>query len=201
MSSTRVRERRGKHVDFYETPAYVVEGLLSKNVVSGSRLLEPSAGKGAIIRSLADALPELHTTGVEIQPRFRADLEACCDHTIIGDFLTVELKPEFDLVVANPPFSQAGPFIERSLDLLTPSGLGIFLLRLPFIASVKRAEFFKDHRPSHVFVLTQRPKFGGDNIDSCDYAWFVWSKAGSDTTILDWIWPKARAKKPRITSK
>lgn len=64
-----------------------------------------------------------------------------------------------------------------------------FLLRLSFLAGIKRYGLFQSMRPSKVNILSQRPKFGGSNIDSCDYAWVIWSKNPSDVTLLDWIEP------------
>jgi len=189
MSSTRVKDRKGAHLDFYETPGYVIDGIVGTGIVNGRRLLEPSAGKGAIARRLKHHLPSLVMTAVEIQPEFQPALDECCDHVMIGDFFEADLEPQFDLVVANPPFSQAKLFIERCLGLLLPGGRAIFLLRLPFIASVKRHQFFQRCKPSHIFVLSQRPKFGGTNIDSCDYAWFCWEQGGSTSTAFDWIAP------------
>lgn len=168
----------------------VVEGLLEANVLpTPSTVLEPAAGRGAIVRRLRTAFERAVILGVEIQPQFQAELEACCDQVKIGDFLTADITGTFDLVVTNPPFSLAQPFVEKALTLLKPRGVAAFLLRLSFAASVKRYEFFRDHRPSQILLLSQRPKFGGDNIDSCDYAWFVWRMRPSPITEFRWVTP------------
>jgi hypothetical protein len=191
VSSTRVKDRRGVHVDFYATPARVVDGLLSVLTIDATRAaLEPSAGDGAIVRRLRVAHPGLNVTGVEIQPQFEPALLTMCDRVVIGDFLSAPLFGlRYDLIVANPPYSLAREFIERSLSLLTDGGQAAFLLRLPFVAGVKRHDLFAKHRPARVLVLSQRPKFGGTNIDSCDYAWIVWRSTPATTTELDWLAP------------
>jgi len=190
MSSTKVKDRKGVHLDFYETPPRALDSLFSVVRLDGPRaVLEPSAGKGAIARYLRANYPGLHVTGVEIQPQFEPELRVVCDEVVIADFLVAQLTRRFALVVANPPFSLAQQFIERALGLLTEGGKAAFLLRLPFVAGVKRFDFFQKHKPAYVLVLSQRPKFGGDNIDSCDYAWIVWGAVSAKTTELRWLPP------------
>lgn len=192
MSSTRVRERRGSHLDFYRTPRRVVEGLLSHKFLDEGvkNLLEPSAGDGAIIEVVREKLPFIKVTAVEIQPRFSTDLAKFnCDATIT-DFLSMPAMPMYDRIIANPPFSQAEEFIRHCWNFLHPKGQMAFLLRLPFLAGVKRYKLFKEIRPTDIYVLSQRPKFGGNNIDSCDYAWVVWERDPClKITRLNWITP------------
>lgn len=188
MSATKVKDRVGRHLDFYQTPASVVFGLLNTGFFSGNNLLEPSAGQGAIIKEVLTRFPNISITAIEIQSEFKDHLIQIGVKTIIGDFLTIE-PSSFDRIIANPPFSQAEDFVRHALKFLSKNGKMAFLLRLPFIASVKRHLLFKEHQPSQVLVLSQRPKFGGTNIDSCDYAWFVWEKQSSEKTELLWIPP------------
>lgn len=190
MSSTRVKERKGKHLDFYETPDKVVAGLAaSSNFFDGAQsLLEPSAGRGSIVRAVQSRFHHVKVGAVEIQD-FAADLAKLGCDFIIADFLTLPVV-QYDRIVANPPFSQAEEFVVRCREFLLPAGKMAFLLRLPFIASVKRYKLFSDFRPSEIHVLSQRPKFGGTNIDSCDYAWIVWNKESSHSTSLNWIPPE-----------
>jgi tRNA1(Val) A37 N6-methylase TrmN6 len=186
MSSTKVKDRQGTHLDFYETPSRVVYGLLEYlNLDNVTKALEPSAGRGAIIRAVQDHYASLSFNAIEIQEQFKSHLDPIAK-TTIGNFLLQEPEP-FDLILANPPFSQAEEFIKHAYKFLSPNGQMAFLLRLPFLGSVKRSALFKQLKPTQVLVLSQRPKFGGTNIDSCDYAWFVWSNPCSTVTTLDWI--------------
>lgn len=192
MSSTRVKERQGLHLDFYETPEKVVAGLFEVDFFEGdiSNMLEPSAGKGAIVKAVRKKKPDLKITAVEIQEDFASDLAETGAEFIIGDFLKSGPSPIYDTIVANPPYSQAENFIRHAFEFLSPSGKMAFLLRLPFLASVKRYDLFKELRPIEVNVLSQRPKFGGNNIDSCDYAWIVWKRNPSmSLTSFNWIAP------------
>lgn len=193
MSSTKVKDRQGKHLDFYETPEKVVTGLIESEFFDSTvrTVLEPSAGRGAIVRVVRDKFPAYRVTAVEIQDEFVPDLAKTGADFIVGDFLAQHPAPQFDRIVANPPFSQAEEFVRHAYEFLKPNGRMAFLLRLPFIASVKRYPLFKELKPSEIHVLSQRPKFGGTNIDSCDYAWFVWDRNPIlSVTMLWWIGPE-----------
>ena len=62
-----------------------------------------------------------------------------------------------------------------------------FLLRLGFLASVQRAEFWKQNPPTRVIVLSKRPSFTGDGkTDRSEYAFFVWEK-GAERKPVEWI--------------
>ncbi len=120
----------------------------------------------------------------------------------------------YDLICGNPPFSRiardahgkplltkkgkekfetvAHLHVERALQLLNPSGLLAFVLRLGLLGSNDRAAFWDRYPPSCVYVLRPRPSFTGGGSDSADYGLFVWDKRkeaqGNVTALgfLDW---------------
>ena len=51
----------------------------------------------------------------------------------------------------------------------------IMLLRINFLGSQKRYDFWQQFPPDGLFILSKRPSFTGKGTDSIDYAWFVWS--------------------------
>lgn len=99
--------------------------------------------------------------------------------TIQGDFLTpcAFLRPDYDVVITNPPFSLALPIIKKALEVTIEGGLVIMLLRLNFFGSKARQAFFHETMPVLTYVHTKRPKFlntGG--TDSIEYMHAVWRK-------------------------
>jgi type I restriction-modification system DNA methylase subunit len=99
-----------------------------------------------------------------------------------------------DLIVTNPPFSLALEFLKKSLK---EANTVIYLLRINFLGSQKRKEFFEANRPTHLFTLSKRPsfvstckicgtqyhpnskntccnKFLTRTTDSTEYAWIAW---------------------------
>lgn len=89
-------------------------------------VLEPSAGEGAIVEAIIEALggekrKKLVDT-VEIDPARRAKLKARFpeDIHILGDFLTIRTdgRNDHDRIVMNPPFGPHLAHVEHALDML-----------------------------------------------------------------------------------
>lgn len=169
--------------DYYPTPGWCVDALLAelRTDLSGLVWSEPCRADGAIYNRLP-------------QPKVWAELR----HGV--DYLTTPLPA--DVVVTNPPFSIAEPFIRKSLS----EARGVFyLMRLNFLGGQERRKFWIDNRPSHLFVLSRRPAFVavcqvkgcgakypldytrrceacggpvGPGTDATEYAWFGWDRLG-----------------------
>lgn len=118
---------------FFETPREVAERLVAAaDVRDGDLVLEPSAGKGAILH----ALPRrLLVTTVEIDPRHDADLLRVCERfgsasVNCVDFLDDEpMVPwshpgGYHAIVMNPPFSGGrwARHVLHAFPLLRPGG-------------------------------------------------------------------------------
>ena len=77
-------------------------------------------------------------------------------------------------ILTNPPFSLAQDFCHHALKHSTHV---FMLLRLNFLGSQKRKQWWIQHEPSALFVLSQRPSFTDGSTDATDYAWFYWGPA------------------------
>ena len=107
-------DQRKKLGAFY-TPAPLADVLVRKAIDRvGMRVLEPSFGGGSLLDALArhstaSALA-LRVTGIDIDNRAVAarKSDGQLDHETLrkADFLELAPKPEFDAVVANPPFTR-----------------------------------------------------------------------------------------------
>lgn len=85
------------------------------------------------------------------------------------DFLKdTTLRP---CVVTNPPFSLAKEFVTHAKSHADEV---FMLLRLNFLGAKKRKDWWKQHEPDAIFVLSDRPDFTGDGGDACEYGWFYW---------------------------
>ena len=161
--------------EFYSTPPSVLVKLREHiNFPSDFTYLEPCAGSGAVSRAIPG-----NWTLLELREEEKPTLEAL-GHEVIcpQDFLTWDAEGrEWDYIITNPPFSLAQEFIEKSLTL---SPRVIFLLRLSFLESQKRYDFWQKHNPS-IYVLSKRPSFVGGATDSCAYAWFFFGSPNPGT--------------------
>ena len=171
MSSTN-RGRPRMDQDFYRTPEWCVRALVRNwSLPQASYILDPCAGDGAILSELAGlGFGRLH--GIELHED-RATKAAESFTVEQGDFLGKGTPTGlFDVVVMNPPYSQAEEFVRESLRIA--KGNVFALLRLSFMASQKRNHWLRHDGPKAIYVMPKRPSFTGHGSDSCDYAWFHW---------------------------
>ena len=121
---------------FFETPTQVAAKIAAlAGIKPGDRVLEPSAGKGAIIRAIQQECPQLAVVfACELNPQMASDLSTLAAASRIAghgdvvvtceDFLDHEEK--YDRIVMNPPFTQdqAVRHVKHAYDLLNPGGGG-----------------------------------------------------------------------------
>lgn len=175
--------------DFYGTPAWCVDRLLFVQSFLYTRILEPCAGDGAIVRAVQAHYRSPLWTCVEIRPEAAPTLAPLAPGRVaIGDFLSVELEDaEFEAVITNPPYELAMEFVQKIVGKVD---VAAFLLRLNFLASEDRAEFMREHPPD-VLVIPNRPCFKRvwsqgpkgwklTTSDATEYAWFVWPREDRD---------------------
>lgn len=142
--------------DFYPTPDSCVCQILNEvDFTKVKSFVEPCRGDGVIYNKIPEG--------------------------IIKDFAEIREGRDYlretyksDLVITNPPFSIALDFLQKSLSESTSV---VYLLRLNFLGSQKRKEFWNTNPPTHIFVLSKRPSFTGKGTDATEYAWFVWDSS------------------------
>lgn len=178
MSATN-RGTKRKEADFYQTPREAILSLIENYNIAklNDQILEPSAGNGIIIQTLREAGIDNYIHAIEIREEEKAQLLKVANSVEITDFLEVEPSVFYDVIIGNPPFSQAQEFIEKSLSLLKPGGRLIFLLRTNFLESKKRFKWWQNKLPNRLYVLASRPSFTGKGTDATSYAWFIWEKS------------------------
>jgi len=117
-------------LEFYPTPDTLLEKILDGvNYSYISTVLEPSAGKGNIIKFIeekANRHPYYnnHITFDCIE------LDETLQNTLIGqdmivvhdNFLTYKTNKTYDLIIANPPFSEGDKHLMKALDMQERSG-------------------------------------------------------------------------------
>jgi len=170
----RTNEIRNKEklTDFYPTPEHSVEEIL-EHIKLIEPILEPCNGLGNISKVVKKYYKDIKT--------FDINKEAIADEYL--DFLEYN-GDKFNTIITNPPFkyNYNGEFIKKSLDCINDNGIIVMLLKLVYLESNKRFEFFKEFPPKFIYVHSKRLNFyGGTGI--C-YAWFVWQKGYKGDTIL-----------------
>jgi len=155
MSSTNRGSKR-LDKDEYQTPVWAVKKI-NREVAwrPGLTFLEPCIGEGNIYKN------------VPVANRCFSDIRVECDYFDL-EYINI------DIIITNPPFTHALEFLKKSLS---EAPTVIYLLRLNFLGSQKRHNFWLLNPLTHLFVLSKRPSFTEDgNTDSTEYAWFVWDR-------------------------
>jgi hypothetical protein len=148
--------------DYYPTPITCIDPLLARlSLRDDMTVLEPCRGKARMVYDRVPLPPE-------------RKLWAEIDDGI--DYLYAEFG-HVDLIITNPPFSLALEFLTKSLQ---EADTVCYLLRLGFLGSQGRHNFWKDNPLTHLGVLSAkgRPSFTGDGTDNSEYGWFIWDRAG-----------------------
>lgn len=125
--ATGVAANRKQELGFFETPAPLARRLVElADVRPGHFVLEPSAGRGAIVRAINEAEPRAGVAVIDIDPKHEPHWgPLSISSQFVGDFLTEKLNGIYDRIIANPPFGKAQRDIDHVLhmwDCLKPGG-------------------------------------------------------------------------------
>lgn len=174
--------------DFYATDPAAVEVLVKKlrelKIAVPPTIIETSVGAGHIAHVFERYGREVE--GYDIVDRGYPG-------TIIQDFLSLsKLRCKTEkMFVQNPPYKQALDFIKRSLDFCLSGEYVCALLKIQFLESIKRYEFFKSAPPKYVVVFSARTaclKEGKERqlSSAMCFAWFIWQKGYAGMPMITW---------------
>jgi SAM-dependent methyltransferase len=130
---------------FFETPAKIAKLMVKyAKIKPGELVLEPSAGRGAII----DHIPkDAKIFACEIMKPNLQILKSKDVNILCNDFMSLEERPMFDKIVANPPFSkdQDIDHIMKMYRILRNGGRLVSLSSPSWtFKSFKKSKFFRD---------------------------------------------------------
>lgn len=182
---TKSASKKERGDDLYETPIEAVRTLLGLESFA-LNVLEPSVGKGAILRPFEDA-------GYEVTISDLVDREITTKHgecQRVGDFLKSrpQLANEFfgsADIVTNPPYGVANAYIAHALRAYQPRKMAM-LLNLNFLAGFEdpdRCFVMDEAPPSRIYVFTRRLPMmhrdgwtGKEASSQMNTGWFVWER-------------------------
>jgi len=99
---------------YFATPVDVIDQMIELLSIDSARddiyrILEPSAGEGAIVRRVKDAYPTNVTVDAyEIDPVRHGKAHAAGAYMLGYDFMTAAPSPVYNAVLMNPPFAIEG---------------------------------------------------------------------------------------------
>lgn len=200
---------KNQKYEVFRTPQWVIDLLINSEWFEYTvdaredddtlmTILDPSAGDNRIIKSICNhRLSRFY--GKDYTKHFANDIlssdniNSNLDYDILHNEL-VKNNTQFHLIITNPPFTKAEPWIRKIHEVMTDGGYCIFLQRLDWLATQKRSEYFKNNdklRLKHLLVLAKRPTWeidGRKNSSStCEYAWFIFQKGFDGEFNGDWL--------------
>lgn len=121
--------------NFYPTPSEVIYKMLNRvNFKDIKSVLEPSAGKGAIVKAIIDMGYKVSIDTIEQVGEFQTILKSIKvgDNRYIpvvaSDFLTFQTLKRYDLIIMNPPFDNGEKHLLKAIELMQAGGRIICLL-------------------------------------------------------------------------
>lgn len=156
MSAPLKKKGERRDYDVYETPEWAVQALLDVIPINPSwTYLEPCRASGRFYNHMP-----LGSAWGEIREGV--------------DYLNTYYPNHVDCIITNPPYSLAQEFVTKALD---DADVVIMLLRLGFLESMKRWEWWQENPITSLMVLSQRPSFTEDGkTDGSGYAYFIWDR-------------------------
>lgn len=103
--------------DFYPTPRALFYQLMDGKRFIDGRILEPSAGKGDLVKYIYELNRNAHVDAIENDPRLASLLMGDGISVVWDDFLTYETFKEYDYIIMNPPFSNGVDHALKALEL------------------------------------------------------------------------------------
>jgi len=169
-------------LEFYKTPIEATRAFLALEGANLPKLIwEPACGDGAISTPLSDA-------GFEVSSSDISDRA----YGAVMDFLTCE-DHYGHAVVTNPPFSLAQEFVDKAFSFPNVSYCAL-LLRLAFLESAGRKEWFERNPPARIHVSSRRLPMmhregyeGKKSTSTLAHAWFVWLRGYDGPPQIRWF--------------
>lgn len=157
--------------DTYETPEWAVKCLFDLVPIrDGWTYMEPCRSSGRFYNELP-----LGSAWGEIREGV--------------DYLNTPYS-RVDCIITNPPYSLAQEFVEKAHN---DADVVIMLLRMGFLESMRREDFWKKYPLDNLITLSKRPSFTEDGkTDGAGYAYFVWDplKKLNLANPFYWVSPK-----------
>lgn len=133
-----------KEYQFFETPDDLADELVTlAEIESQHKILEPSAGQGAIVKAITRNLPNVKVDCYELMPTNQIFLRKIANVNFIGDdFLQADESIKYDRIVANPPFSknQDIDHVKKMYNLLNQNGKMVVITSNHWLDSMNKKE-------------------------------------------------------------
>lgn len=182
LRSTNTRNINCEANDYYATDPKAIDELLRFESFDKD-ILEACVGGGHLANRLKDYGYRVICQDI---------VDRLYPNTIIKNALDIR-ENKLD-IITNPPYKNAKEIIEHLIEVSEKNVKIACFLKLTFLESVKRYEFFKKYPPKKIYVFSYRINCArnGDfekykTNKAVAYAWYVWEVGNYGKTCIDWI--------------
>lgn len=210
-SASNISKTDRQSEDFYATPSRMVELLIKHcpEILKTEVIWEPCNGMGHISKVVED-LGDPNCTVL------KSDILDRTGDNHIFDFLAfdpnkkemipewLERHTEYYLdegicidanIITNPPYNKGTEFYGHVCEVLAPGQIAAMFVKIQFLETQKRYEFFKKFPPYKVLVCVNRVHCGKDghfDNELCSggaacYCWLIYKKGYQGDCTLGWI--------------
>lgn len=172
-------------LEFYKTPVEATRSLIAIEGRSLPQMIwEPACGDGAMVFPLVESGRTVFASDI---------VDRGFGHVL--DFMTAEHHPVSPCraVVTNPPFSLAQEFVDKAFSLPNIHYVAL-LLRLAWLESARRKEWFASNPPARIHVSSRRLPMmhregyeGKKSTSTLAHAWFIWLRGHDGPPQLRWF--------------
>ena len=179
--------------DFYATLTMAVQKLIDAFGLELSRdkcILDPCVGKGHILKPFRDV-------GYTVEGTDLIKRNDLWDNSIVypgeHDFLKRSEPIHDSNIVTNPPYKICLDFAKKGIELVDDNRYMCMLLKIQFLETKARYEFFKEYPPKYIYVFVNRIGCipGGETDENKSsaicYAWYIWQKGYAGDPMVRWI--------------
>lgn len=167
--------------DFYATEPKAVE-LLMELERFDKNILEPCCGMGHISEVLKGY-------GYNVTSSDLIDRE----YGVGGVNFLTDIKKWNGDIITNPPYRQAQEFVGHAIRIIPEGNKVAMFLKIQFLESQSRREFFKEHPPKVVWISSSRlqcaknAEFDKYKSNVMCFCWFIWEKGFKGDTVIKWF--------------
>lgn len=138
---------RQKIPGFFPTPKPVIDDMLERaDIKPGMSVLEPSAGRGDIVKAIEKEVPGAEVSAIEFNYSLNQFLQDRGYNVLPETNFLNFTNQKFDRIVMNPPFEKGQDIehVRHAFDLLKPGGRVVAIMSEgPFFRNDKQATDFR----------------------------------------------------------
>jgi adenine-specific DNA-methyltransferase len=160
---------------YFTTHIELKDTVFSFILNNPSNILEPSIGRGDLIRFITDKMPNITFDMYEIDKKIKLLNKINVDNVVYGDFMKQSITKTYNTIIGNPPYIRTTKgnlyidFTEKCYKLLDIGGELIFIVPSDFLKLTSSSKLLNimmmNGTFTHIFHPNNEKMFDNASID------------------------------------